>query len=44
VDPSKIKAIGEWERPTNVREVIGFLGLASYSRRIIEGFSKIFGL
>jgi hypothetical protein len=30
VDPKKIEAIAEWERPTNVREIHSFLGLAEY--------------
>ncbi|CAG8795617.1 35239_t:CDS:1, partial [Racocetra persica] len=27
--------------PTNLRQLRGFLGIASYYRRFIEGFSKI---
>jgi hypothetical protein len=30
VDPMKIKAVVEWERPTNVQEIRSFLGLAGY--------------
>jgi hypothetical protein len=30
VDPSKIEVVMNWERPTNVREIQSFLGLAGY--------------
>jgi hypothetical protein len=39
----KIKAIVEWERPTNIREILSFLGLVGYYRKFINGFSALFG-
>jgi hypothetical protein len=39
--PDKIKAILEYPRPTNQKEILAFQGLAGYYRRFITGFSKI---
>lgn len=41
VDPSKVDAVSRWETPKSFTEVRSFLGLASYYRRFIEGFSKL---
>ena len=41
VEPSKIKAVKSWERPTIVTEVRSFVGLASYYCRFVKGFSSV---
>jgi hypothetical protein len=43
VNPSKVASVLEWEAPKNVKHIRGFLGMAGYYRRFIEGFSKIAG-
>jgi len=41
VDPEKVRAVTEWQRPTSVTEIRSFLGLAGYYRRFVEGFSRL---
>ena len=41
VDPNKIEAVKSWVRPTNVTEVRSFVGLDSYYRRFVKGFSSV---
>nr|GEW39452.1 hypothetical protein [Tanacetum cinerariifolium] len=41
VDPVKIESIKDWASPKTPTEIRQFLGLASYYRRFIKGFSKI---
>jgi hypothetical protein len=43
VNPNKVQSVLEWKSPKNAKEIRGFLGMAGYYRRFIEGFSKIAG-
>ncbi|XP_075062009.1 uncharacterized protein LOC142150711 [Mixophyes fleayi] len=39
MDPSKVQAVLEWVRPTNLKAIQRFLGFANYYRRFIHSFS-----
>ena len=39
--PEKVKAILDWPRPLSVHDIRSFLGLASYYRKFIKGFSQL---
>ncbi len=41
VDPAKTEAMEKWPTPINVKDVSAFVGLASYYRRYILGFSTV---
>nr|GEU49397.1 hypothetical protein [Tanacetum cinerariifolium] len=41
MDPKKIAAIIDWPVPTNQRQVRGFLGLAGYYQRFIQGYAMM---
>ncbi len=43
VDPAKTEAIKQWPTAANLKDVHAFLGLASYYRRYIPGFSTVAG-
>ena len=39
--PDKVKAVLDWPRPQSVHDIHSFLGLASYYRKFIKGFSQL---
>ncbi|MES9884337.1 MAG: reverse transcriptase domain-containing protein [Sedimenticola sp.] len=39
--PEKVKTVVDWPRPQNVRAVRSFIGLASYYRKMIQGFATV---
>nr|GEW19366.1 hypothetical protein [Tanacetum cinerariifolium] len=41
MDPAKVEAITKWPRLKIVTEIRSFLGLVSYYRRFVEGFSRL---
>ena len=41
MDPEKVQAIKEWEAPTTVKGVQGFLGFANFYRAFIRNYSEI---
>ena len=41
IDKEKVKAIKEWPKPKNLKEVQAFLGFANFYQRFIQGYSQI---
>jgi hypothetical protein len=41
IDPDKVAAVVNWPVPKNVSEVRQFLGLCNFSRKFVQGYSRI---
>ena len=41
VHEEKIRAIRDWPEPRNVTELRGFIGIFTYYRKFIKGFSQL---
>ena len=41
MEADKLKAVNEWPRPQNRKQILSFLGLCGYYRSFIENFSQI---
>jgi len=41
VDPAKVEAMLQWERPKTITHIRSFVGLDDYYWRFIEFFSKV---
>ena len=41
VHEEKIRAIREWPEPRNVTELRGFIGICTYYRKFVKGFSQL---
>ena len=40
-DPGNLQKVANWPRPTNAKEVKGFVSLCSYYRRMVQNFAEI---
>jgi hypothetical protein len=41
MDPDKVSAIANWERPTKVKKLQSFLGFCNFYRLFIENYNRI---
>jgi hypothetical protein len=41
IDPEKIRAVQDWEPPSNLKDVHAFLGFANFYRRFVHNYSRI---
>ena len=41
MDENKVRVIKEWSKPSKLKELRSFLGLANYYKQFIKGYSKM---
>ena len=44
MDPEKVQAIRDWQAPTTVKGVRGFLGFANFYQKFIKDFAALLEL
>ena len=40
---AKLKAVRDWSKPQNVKDIGSFLGFANYYRRFVKNFASVVG-
>ncbi len=41
IDPEKVRAIRDWPRPQNVKDIRSVLGFMNFYRRFVKGYNQI---
>ena len=40
---TKLKAVCDWSKPQNIRNVVSFLGFTNYYREFVKNFADVVG-